>query len=482
MKIKPESKIQKEFFNNTKNHVLEDNKKINEYTKELIAYYENAVEETTDKIYAMYLKFSKDNQVDVSKAIELISGGELKIFRKTIKEYMKDISLEGENSKTAFELDVLSKASRVSRYEKILADIYIEMGKMADSTSKELEEVIKDTLKTNFVRSSYDLQKGMGVAYKINMLSDSAIERIIKYPWAKKKYSETLWGHVDTFNKKVKNIIADGFMQGKSVYDMASKLQIMTGACKKAVTRVIQTECKYFANKGELEGYKESGIKKYVYMGSKEVGFACNCASLDGVMIEVDDAKTISTNNESNNNANFPPLHPNCHCSTRAYFEKSILENKDVVLFDKNMTLDEWKYNYILKKEEDLVKGLQEELKCDILKVSRVNLENPGMENKAGYTIDKQGKIILSLFDDKGRVKKQFHNNNHGYPKEHDFGIHGEHVHDWDYEAYVKELEEYKKVLKTFKGKKSKQPKKPQPARDARGCTKEEQSIMKRIL
>ncbi|MDO4772983.1 MAG: minor capsid protein [Bacillota bacterium] len=417
-----EKQIENSFFENTKRHILEDETKISEYQKELLSHYEKAVIETEDRIRAIYSRFADEHHISLKEAKALISDTEQRVFDKTLSEYMSAISEEGASSLTKIELDKLSASARLSREEKLLADIYMELGKMAELSNNEMENVLKETLKTSFVRSSFDVQNSLGVYYRINMLSDPAIEKIVKHPWATKKYSQSLWGHVDNLNANIKQILADGFIQGKSIDKIVRSLHEKTGVCREAVERLVQNQVKYFANLGELEGYKANGIEKFVYMGSNELGFACNCASLNGVIINVNDAVPLQ---------NFPPLHPHCQCSVRAYFEKGIFENKNVVHFDKRKSLDEWKHDFIIKNEEDLVKGLQEELKCDIIKAGKVEIVSKALANKASYRIGKRGGIDLNLYDDKGRIYKTYSNNDHGNPKRHSLGKFGEHVHDW---------------------------------------------------
>lgn len=340
MSKKPSS----EFFNNTKKHILEDEKNIDKHTKELITHYEKAVIETEDRIHAMYSKFAKDNKITKAEAKKLITKSEQKVFKKTISEFMRDISAEGLDSKTKIELDTLSAKARLTREEKLLADIYMDMGKMADVTNPELEKVLAETLKTSFQRSAFDVQNAMGIYYRVNNLSDPAIKLIINRDWAKQSYSKSLWGHVDNVNAHIKEVITDGFIQGKSVDKMVRSLKERMEVCHEAVERLVKTECKYFANQGELEGYRANGITKYVFIGRDETAEKCNCSYYSNKIIDVDKAQAL---------VNFPPLHPNCKCSIRAYFEDSILDNnKDKVYLEKGFGYSEWEERFLVKPKE----------------------------------------------------------------------------------------------------------------------------------
>ena len=51
-----------------------------------------------------------------------------------------------------------------------------------------------------------------------------------------------------------------------------------------------------------------------------------------------------------------------------------------------------------------------------------------------------KGGIERNYYDENGRQYKQIANNDHGNPKQHPFGKHGEHAHDYVYSASGKLL------------------------------------------
>lgn len=68
----------------------------------------------------------------------------------------------------------------------------------------------------------------------------------------------------------------------------------------------------------------------------------------------------------------------------------------------------------------------------DILIVERTELKGP--PNGITQITHKNGGIERNYYDDNGRQIKQISNNNHGKPKQHSYGIHGEHAHDYTYD------------------------------------------------
>ena len=67
-----------------------------------------------------------------------------------------------------------------------------------------------------------------------------------------------------------------------------------------------------------------------------------------------------------------------------------------------------------------------------ILIVERTELKGP--PNGITQITHKNGGIERNYYDDNGRQIKQISNNNHGKPKQHSYGIHGEHAHDYTYD------------------------------------------------
>ena len=60
--------------------------------------------------------------------------------------------------------------------------------------------------------------------------------------------------------------------------------------------------------------------------------------------------------------------------------------------------------------------------------------ELTGTPNSITQVTNKKGGIDRNYYDESGRQSKQISNNNHGHPKSHNYGEHGEHAHDYIYD------------------------------------------------
>lgn len=67
----------------------------------------------------------------------------------------------------------------------------------------------------------------------------------------------------------------------------------------------------------------------------------------------------------------------------------------------------------------------------DIIEVKKITLT--GTPNSITQLTGKKGGIERNYYDENGRQYKQISNHNHGNPKQHPYGVNGEHAHDYSY-------------------------------------------------
>lgn len=328
-----------EWIEAAKEKVIFDEGQTDKAVKEIMYLYDEAAFEVENCINALFSKYAKENNLTSAEANRLLSGEEYSVWRKSIDKYFAETVVDAADSKTLLELNTLAMKSRISREEKLLADVYRHMAELANDTSTDLTALLGDITRTSYYRSCFNLQKGIGIGFEVGKISDRVIDGILQYPWAKKKFSKTVWDNVDTISALTKRVITKGFISGSGCQKMVKEINDVMGKGKEAAERVVRTECKYFANRGELQGYKENGITQYVFMGGSEGSVHCDCAFYNEKIIDVDKAEA---------GVNFPPMHPNCLCTVRAHFELSVFgDRSNVTPLDKNIKYQEWKKRFI---------------------------------------------------------------------------------------------------------------------------------------
>lgn len=165
-------------------------------------------------------------------------------------------------------------------------------------------------------------------------------------------------------SEKLTEIITSGFMSGKSYYKMAKELEGYTEYGKYAAMRLIRTESTYMANMAEIEGYKECGIEKYIYVSTLDNKTSEICQKLDLKVFKVSEAEP---------GKNLPPMHPNCRSTTRTYLGPDTLKEiqrraRDPVtgrtyLIPADMDYKTWYQKYVVDKYgKDPVKVMEKKI------------------------------------------------------------------------------------------------------------------------
>lgn len=329
-----------EWIEDAKMRVLQNTKRTDEAARELMFLYDEAAYNVEKEINALFARFAKDNALTDAQASQLLSGREYSTWRKSVQEYMAEASGAAKDSKAMLELNTLAMKSRISQKERLLANIYQNMIDLAGDSSAKLETLLGDMLKVNYYESCFAIQRGIGMGFNVARLDEKLIRQVLAHPWSEKHFSEAVWGACDHLAALAKREITLGFVQGSGVQKMAKAIDDVMAKGRYNAERLVRTECKYFANQGELMAYKENGIKRYRFIGGTEGSHSCICAELNGQVFNVEDAVA---------GINYPPIHPNCLCIVVADFgDKGMFSREaNAQPLSENVKYQAWKKKYV---------------------------------------------------------------------------------------------------------------------------------------
>ncbi len=287
--------------------------------------YAEVIEETETKINALYKRYEDQTGLNASQARKYLKGDEFSRWRMSMAEYLKKIDGEGANSKTAIELNTLAMKSRITREEKILSELYREMYDLANMEQSKLYECLEDVLQVSYENNSKALASNYGVQVSSYKLNEKLIRDILEFPWGNTHFSKSVWDNTDDLCANVRLIISKGFTSGASVQKMTRELLQVTEGRRYEAQRLIATECRKFAVRGETMAYKDNGIDRFIYKNGNSPNICDRCRMFNNVAIPIDKAEIY---------VNIPPLHPHCKCFICPYFEDNIFGNEGVTLLE----------------------------------------------------------------------------------------------------------------------------------------------------
>ena len=282
--------------------------------------YEAAAKSIRRQIDSFYSKYASKYGLTYDQAVRLLSRKEFQEWKATLGDYVATIEATTDPSVKAVlkaQLDALSANSSISRLEALQGQIDLILNDLWKRGVEQMKEELGEGFVEGYYKKSYDLQSRAGFYNEIAKIDASAVEDAVSYPWSGAMFSDRLWQSKQALVFNTREIITQGLIQGKSVGVMASALSSRMGQSYKNAERLIRTETAHIHAEADRRAYKEAGVAEYEYMAAVNERTCDTCGALDGRRFKVADAEP---------GVNYPPIHPNCRCTTVEYDPEEALD------------------------------------------------------------------------------------------------------------------------------------------------------------
>lgn len=296
---------------------------------EIKKIYDNAERDFVKMINEIYESYSKQTGLDISELKKLMSFNETDKFWK---------SMEGKNMK---QYVMKNYKARITRLEALQAQLQMKCNDIAKRQAHIMNVAGKSAVNFSFSKTVYDTSIGVNTDLSFATLDERTIDLILKEKWLGSNYSERVWKNTDLLAKNLQNILTKAVMTGASYSRTTMELRDKMGVSWNAAERLVRTEMNHFHNQAELQAYEEMGVEMCVFVATLDNRTSQICQELDGKKFKLSEAKE---------GVNYPPMHPYCRSTVRAYIsddvEKSLKrrardENGKNTVVD-NMSYSEW--------------------------------------------------------------------------------------------------------------------------------------------
>lgn len=282
-------------------------------TAKLFQEYETAAKAIKREISGFYSKYAGKYGLTYDQAVRLLNRKEYQEWKASLAEYVDRIAAVQDPKVKATltaQLDALSANSSISRLEALEGQIDLILNDLFDKGVAQMKEQFGADFIEGYYKKCYDLQSRTGFFNEIAKIDYSAIENVVSYPWSGAMFSDRLWQNKQALVFNTREILTQGIIQGKSVNVMSSALSAKLGQSYKNAERLVRTEAAHIHAESDRAAYQEAGVEYYEYMATLEVRTCETCGDLDGKHFKVSEAKA---------GVNYPPIHPNCRCTTVEY-------------------------------------------------------------------------------------------------------------------------------------------------------------------
>lgn len=329
--------------------ILEEaaHKRAEELTAGLDEIYDEAMRETLKELESWYLRVAKNNNLTLADAKKLLTKNELDEFHWDVEKYIKvgeDHGLEPDWMK---KLENASAKFHISRLEAVEVKIQQQIERLHAEQVGRLDKHLRQVAGETYLRTAYEVQKGVGIAFDITALDEKKLDTFISNPWSTddRTFCDRCWTMKENLVESVRKSLIKGLIRGDAPGKLTKEIQKEFNVSKYKAGRLVNTETAYFAMQSTKQCYKDINVDMVEIVGTLDSHTCDLCGSFDGKVIRMSDFEPGET---------VPPWHPNCRCTTAPaipdeYKGTRLARDEDGKQNEVpgNMSFDEWKEKFV---------------------------------------------------------------------------------------------------------------------------------------
>lgn len=320
------------------------NNKSVRFNRTLEKKYRLAAGEIDAQINKWYNRIAKNNMMSISEARRLLTANELKEFKWTVEEYIAYGRQNALDQQWVKELENASAKFHINRLEAMKLEVRHQIEMAMAGGQQDMFDVLGNVYKDTFYRSSFELQKGVGIGFDVAKLDDTTVSRVLSKPWAADgtNFSDKLWSNkkklINTLDTELSRMVLLGDTPDRAVKTIKEAMNSSLFQAK----RLVLTEQAYFATEAQKKAFNSLDVERFEVVSSADRKTCPVCAAKDKKnfpMIEFHIGITA------------PPFHPLCRCVTAPFFDDEFTSQTRIVKDDAGekyeipatMNYQEWK-------------------------------------------------------------------------------------------------------------------------------------------
>ena len=315
--------------------LTETEKQSEAYIKRIRKMYDRANKNIQRDIEDIYRNYSKATGLDVQSLKTLLTKTETaklwdELKAQGLDRYIKD-----------------NYKARISRLEKLQAQIYAKAKEIYPEEELQNTMCYEGVINDSYYKAIYDAQMGTGLDFAFSNIDDNMVSVLLNERWSGLNYSQRIWGNTDILAESLSEIIGGAMLSGQSITKTSKQIRDRFNVGKYYAERLVRTETNHFHNEADALAYEEMGVEKYVFMATLDTRTSAICQSWDNKVIPLKEKQV---------GVNYPPLHPNCRSTTRAYMgeeiEKTLTRRARNPITGKNEVIGNISYSEWLNKQK----------------------------------------------------------------------------------------------------------------------------------
>lgn len=355
-----------------------------EATNGLVNAYRDTAANIRREINDFYNRFATENGMDYADAVKFLNREEALEWRTSVEGYIEEIRREKDpavRERLMQEYDARAYGSRITRLESLNGSIDTELSRLYARANEQFRQLLGENYTDGYYQAIYDIQSRYGYSSAFATVNSKVVEKALTYPWSGANFSDRLWKHKFELLNQLRETLTTGLIRGESVQDMSKRLAERMNVSRSNALRLIRTESSHIHNTAELDAYKACGFEEYEYMASFGERTCDVCGGLDGRRFKLGDKQF---------GVNFPPLHPNCRCTTVAVDPDDDLED----VKSGELDYEQWYQKYVGGRAPEKLE-YREGTETAVSRGQPVPVMPGGARNSAGQLLTTRGESSI---------------------------------------------------------------------------------------
>ncbi|MGD6831427.1 minor capsid protein [Sutcliffiella halmapala] len=235
------------------------------------------------------------------------SNGKLK---QLVANLYMEYSIDGEISLTQTQLQKAIK--------EIGLQIEKELRKIGTLEIALLTSLLSTVFTQSYYRTTYTLEKNIGIKISFNRLNKSIIDAFLKENWSGKHFSQRIWSNLDQLNISLANNLRKGIQNGYKLDKIAKLFDKEFGSKAYQSQRLVRTETARIIETSRQKVYQDNGVDKVQWLATLDQVTSEGCRELDGKIFSINDSSKPKC-----------PRHPNCRSTYVPYLDFGTNLRKD---------------------------------------------------------------------------------------------------------------------------------------------------------
>lgn len=393
---------------------LEQMAKAEQVNRELQNVYAYALQKLKKDVEDWYHRFALDNHVSLADARRILDKRELKAFRMTLDEYMKESKRDNLSAEHLKMLENASIRQRLTKSQEIYVNMVHHVEKLANAQNLAMSELLSNVYEDSVYKTAYQTQQMQGQFSTYNQVPVETIQQAINKPWVSdgKDFSSRIWQSKENLVNNLQLELTRSLMMQEGSSKLAERLAKRMNTSYSNAKRLVETETAYIQERARLDVYDELEVEQYQILATLDNRTSDTCRHLDGKIFERKDAKPGVT---------MPPFHVYCRSTTVPYYDWLEDNGETRAARDKNgkttfvegdLTYQEWYNKYVKNTDTNILVGLKTSNGIKITKTSQHQQERADQRdldiNGIRDALLNPLHIKEVKIDSKGRPSQQF--------------------------------------------------------------------------